>query len=100
VYRIQRINVLSAAKIYALLIGGFMAFFGVFALIGAVITALMGEIGTAIGMAAFALIGPLVYAAMGFLIGALQIWIYNLVAGVVGGLEVELEAVGSPAETA
>ena len=99
-YRIRRIDVLSAAKICAALIGGIMAFFGVFALLGAVIAALTGEMEVAMSMAAFGLFGPLFYAVVGFLMGALWSWIYNMVAGAMGGIEVELEAAGPVEEPA
>jgi hypothetical protein len=45
-------------------------------------------LGMGIGFAIFA---PILYAVMGFLTGVVGAFIYNLVAGWVGGIEVEVE---------
>jgi len=46
----------------------------------------------AIGIAlVMAVILPLFYAVMGFIFGALGAWGYNLVSGMVGGIEVDVE---------
>jgi hypothetical protein len=39
----------------------------------------------------FAVFAPILYAAMGFLTGVIGAFVYNLVAGWVGGIEVEVE---------
>ena len=44
-----------------------------------------------------AIMMPLLYAGMGFVIGALSAVIYNLVAGWIGGIEIELAPVRSEA---
>ena len=41
----------------------------------------------------FALTAPFAYAAMGFIMGALLAWIYNLVAGWIGGIEMYFETI-------
>jgi hypothetical protein len=43
------------------------------------------------GGASWIIILPLLYAFFGFLIGALIAWLYNVVAGWVGGVEIELQ---------
>ena len=47
--------------------------------------------GTASSMG-FVVLLPLFYALMGFLAGVVGAWIYNLLAGWIGGLEFEFEA--------
>ena len=47
---------------------------------------------------AFALLLPFIYAVFGFIGSALGALIYNLVAIMMGGLEVDLEPVAGPAE--
>jgi hypothetical protein len=39
-----------------------------------------------------AILLPFFYAVMGFLIGALTAWMYNLFAGWVGGIQLELRS--------
>jgi hypothetical protein len=39
----------------------------------------------------FALLIPIMYAVFGFIGGVVGAWIYNIVAGLVGGIEVEVE---------
>lgn len=36
---------------------------------------------------------PFIYAAFGFIAGAVTAWLYNLVAGWVGGLELQLDSI-------
>lgn len=101
--RIRKLGVLSVAKMYAvmmLVISLLIAipyglFIIVFSLIGA---------GSASGDAAVMLGGggivmgfgimigmPIMYALMGFVFGALGALIYNVFAGMVGGIEIEVE---------
>ena len=95
---IKRIGVLSVAKmlgaIYACigLIGG--AFFSCFALIGA--TAAFAEagseglIGLLFGVGAI-VIFPIMYGVIGFIGGLIVGFIYNVVAGWMGGIEIYTE---------
>ncbi len=39
----------------------------------------------------FALMMPFFYAAMGFVAGVVSAWVYNLIAGWIGGIEVDVE---------
>lgn len=101
--RIRKVGILSLAKIYAamffvmsLLIAiPYGLFIIIFALIGA---------GNASGDAAFMLGGggivigivvmialPVTYGVMGFIGGALGALVYNIFAGIVGGIEIEVE---------
>lgn len=91
--KIKRIGVLSLAKLQA----GIMAFSGLiigafYAIIGAVF-GVVGDsfgIGTGLGLLAI-VVFPILYAILGFISGALIAFVYNLIAGRVGGVEVELE---------
>ncbi|MGD8376439.1 MAG: hypothetical protein PVF68_09885 [Acidobacteriota bacterium] len=96
---VRSIGVLSCGKILGILyaaIGLLVGmFFSLFALVGGFAGALQGEPGGAIlsfvfGVGAVFLL-PIVYGIMGFLGGVITAVIYNLAAGAVGGLEVELE---------
>ena len=94
---IRRIDVLSAAKMYGallaavgLLIG---AFISLFALLGASIAAANDEGGAALGLlfGAGAIIAmPIFYGIIGFVGGAIQAFIYNVIASKGGGIQVEL----------
>ena len=72
-----------------------------FFLLGGFAGMMMGERGSGalsgIAMLFLAILFPFLYGAMGFLFGALTAWIYNLCAGWVGGLEMELTAPVRPA---
>lgn len=103
---IKQIGVFSSGKIigliYALiglLIGGL---FSLFALISSAIglAASGGEteawIGALFGVGAV-IIFPIFYGVLGFVGGLLSALLYNLVAGLVGGLEIEVEGSGQAA---
>lgn len=106
--RIRKLGVLSIAKIYAvmMLIFSLLIFvpYGLFI----IIISLIGGIGAGSqdGLAGLAFGGggivmgvvvmivfPLMYAAFGFIGGAISALIYNVLAGFVGGIEVEVENV-------
>lgn len=101
--RIRRLGILSVAKIYAvimlvvsLLISiPYGLFIIIFSLSGA--TALKGEGAFALGgggivVGLLVMIGlPVVYSIMGFIGGAFGALLYNLFAGLVGGIEIEVE---------
>lgn len=101
--RIKKLGILSVAKIYAvmmlvisLLISiPYGLFIIIFSLSGA--GALGGQNGIALGgggviVGLLVMIGlPIAYSIMGFIGGALGALLYNLFAGLVGGIEIEVE---------
>ncbi len=96
---LKRIGVFSCGKVLAALYAGMGliigAIFTLFSVLGSAIGfAASGEgealFGMLFGMGAIVIL-PLFYGVCGFLGGLLMSWIYNLVAGLVGGLELELE---------
>jgi len=102
---IRRFGVISVAKMYGLLMFIFGLVFGViYGLIlivfGAAISAMApGRDATAGGvstvvMGVAMMIGlPIFYGVLGFIMGAIGALIYNAVAGIIGGVKFELEAV-------
>jgi hypothetical protein len=96
---LKRVGVGSAAKISAALYAaiGFIAgaMFALFSLLGAGLSSMAGDsdmpafIGALFGVGAIVFL-PILYGAMGACVGAIGAAIYNLVAGAVGGLEVDL----------
>jgi hypothetical protein len=102
---IRRFGVISVAKMYGLLMFIFGLVFGViYGLIlivfGAAISALgpgrdatAGGVSTVVMGIAMMIGLPLIYGVMGFVMGAIGALIYNAVAGIVGGVKFELEAV-------
>jgi hypothetical protein len=86
--QLKRLGPLSVAKVQAIL----MAFIGliegaIFAALGSLMPA---EAGFGFGALSI-VIFPVLFAVFGFLFGALSAWLYNVVAGWVGGIEVEFE---------
>ena len=97
--RIKRIGIVSLGKISGILYGFFGLIAGIIlsivALIGSIIGSSIAEspeplVGIFLGAGAIVAL-PLFYGIMGFLIGLLTAAIYNLIARIVGGLEIELE---------
>lgn len=93
---IRRIGPLSCAKIagtlYAamgLIIG---AFFSIAAIVGGFAAADSGEAAFAaiFGVGAVVLL-PLFYGVLGFVTTLIAAWLYNVVAGVVGGIEIQTQ---------
>ncbi|MEP6508418.1 MAG: hypothetical protein ABJC63_09355 [Gemmatimonadales bacterium] len=91
-HRIRRIAPLQAAKIAAVLYGIIgLVFFPFFFLISKFSPAGASPwAGMGIGLA---IVLPLLYAAFGFVGTLIAAAIYNFVAGMVGGIEVEVEPV-------
>lgn len=50
-----------------------------------------GIIGTAIGSLVVIFFGPVFYGVIGFVFGAIGAFLYNIVAGMAGGIEFEIE---------
>ena len=88
VHRIRRIDPFSAAKVCAVLyfLGGLIAV-PIFLIVGMMAPEAGGE---RFGLV-FAIVIRVVYAVMGFIFTLIACAIYNLVAGWVGGIEMELE---------
>ena len=90
--RVRRLGVLSVAKIQGLiyfLIGLFLGGAAAFGEAGpeAAILGTLFSAGALIFM-------PIFYGVMGFVLGAFTAWVYNLAAGWIGGLELELDPLG------
>jgi len=97
-HRIRRIGVLKAALIggiaYALMALLLVPFFVFVVFAGAFLDAGMGPgpVGAEWMMGpAFMLLAPLIYGVLGFIGTGIAAAVYNLIAMMVGGLEVELE---------
>jgi len=98
--QIKRIGVLSAAKMMGILtaLGGLLAgaVLSLMAVIGVSAGSMNGGPGGGSGPAGL-LFGlgaiiclPLVYGAIGFVVGAVEAFVYNFAAGLMGGIEIEL----------
>jgi hypothetical protein len=92
IQRIRRLGVAQMAKVMGAL----------YFLLGILIAALMGLFGSMFqtagdesamlfGGGAFLIALPILYGVIGVVAGALIAWLYNVVAGFTGGLELELE---------
>lgn len=97
---IRSISVMSVAKIFG-------ALYGLLGLIGGAVVSLIAMVGGmaamqsemgAQGGAAGMLFGvgaiivfPLLYGGLGFVFGAISTFIYNIVAGIVGGIRIEVQ---------
>ncbi|RPI50234.1 MAG: hypothetical protein EHM55_21870 [Acidobacteria bacterium] len=93
---IKRIGPLSCAKLSGLLyavIG--LVLGGIFSLVAvaggfASDTAGAGGVGAIIGVGAV-IVFPILYGLMGFVATLVAAWLYNVVAGIVGGVEVDIQ---------
>ena len=91
--KLKRINVLNLAKFQAVLMSliGFVA--GIIYSIGGAIYDIFTiglNLGTA--LAFLALIGmPITFAAFGFIVGLIEVFLYNLFARWFGGIEIDFE---------
>ena len=97
---LKRLDVLSVGKIagvtYGLLAVLFIPLFLIMAIAGVFsqdkeAAAISGVVGVI-----FAIAMPIVYGLMGFVFGCISAFIYNLVAGRIGGLKFELRPLSVP----
>jgi hypothetical protein len=94
--KIRRVGVLSLgtmlAAIYAVLGLLLLPFFLIVGIFGALAEQSGGAeaAGAGIVMVVFAILMPIFYGVMGFISGVIAGFIYNLVAGWTGGIEIEL----------
>jgi hypothetical protein len=91
---IKRIGVLKLA----IFEGAMMAAFGLLAalfvmLFGAMLSSVNHDAGVlgAVGGIAALIIFPIMYGVFGFIAGAIGAALYNLIAGIVGGIEMDVE---------
>jgi Transmembrane domain of unknown function (DUF3566) len=95
-YRIRRFGVIKTATVVAVM---YVIIIAVFALPIAVGVALFGRgdtTGGAAGVLAFGLVVAVLYAVLGWVFTAIACALYNFAAGMVGGIEVEVEPVAPP----
>jgi hypothetical protein len=102
-YQIRRMGVFSCAKIYAVVMAAFGIIIGViygliFMVVGGAMMAggardsgAAGASSLVIGLIMMVVI-PIIYGVIGFVAGAIGGVVYNVAAGFVGGLELELES--------
>ncbi len=90
---IKKIGVMSYAKISTIVMAIIGLILGIFyAILGAAAKTLGGEATWMGSMGLLAIIlTPLFYAIIGFVTGVIGSLIYNLIAGWVGGVEIEFE---------
>ena len=86
---LNRIGSRSAAKVVAVLYAIFGLIVGAFFSIAALFRPDGGGLGAMWGVAAV-VIFPVLYGVLGFLVTLLTTWLYNVVAGAVGGIELDL----------
>lgn len=92
--KVKKLGVLSVAKLQAVIMALVGLLLGILSVImGAVLGSMFG--GSASMLGSFGVIGiivfPIVYAIIGFIGGAISALLYNLGAGWVGGIEMNLE---------
>ena len=91
---IKRINVLKLAIFQVALMAAFGLLAGVFVLLFGSMFAGAGGNGAGLGFIGgigAVIFLPILYGIIGFISGAIGAFVYNLVAGVVGGVEIEVE---------
>lgn len=87
--KVKRIGVLSLAKIFGLLYAIFGLIFGALLAVLSLFGLNAEETGLFFGAASI-IIFPIIYGILGFIGGLITAFFYNLVAGKIGGLEVEI----------
>ena len=92
---LRSIGVMSCAKMMGAIYGSLGLIFLPLFLLGGFASMTLGRGSGApsgVAMMFLAILLPFFYAVMGFLIGALTAWMYNLFAGWVGGIQLELRS--------
>ena len=103
--QIRRLGVLSVAKMYAIMMFVIMLLvcipYGLFIIAISLLGAGSSSGNEAFALGGFGVVGgfavmivvPIAYAAFGFVFGAIGALVYNLFAGIVGGVQIEVENV-------
>jgi cyanate permease len=90
-FRLKSVNAMSAGKVSGLLYAALAVLFIPFFLIVALLAPKADNQPSTVVFVMLAIIAPFLYGAMGFLFGAGSAWVYNLAAGWIGGIEIQLE---------
>lgn len=87
---VKKIDIMSMAKVEAIICAIFGLILGIIiALFGGIVGSLSGSSMGGWGVGAIIIV-PILYGIIGFISGAIGAVIYNLAAGWVGGIEIEL----------
>ena len=93
---VRKVGVWSVARMYGALSGGMGLIFGLGLAVASLVGFSLAEgdepvlIATAMGVGAVVIL-PLFYGVLGICVGAVGAFLYNLLAGVVGGVTIEVE---------
>jgi hypothetical protein len=93
---IKRFQPLSVGKVAGLLYGAMGLVVGVIVSLAATIGGLAGHdafgalAGGLVGIGAIVLL-PILYGGLGFVVAIIAAWLYNLAAGFVGGIEIDVQ---------
>jgi hypothetical protein len=92
---VTRVDPVSVGKIYALALAAMILIIGIPVAIIIGLFAMMAgpEVGilALVGILIFVIIASALYAAIGFVFGTIGAFIYNVAAGKVGGVKIDLE---------
>src|SRR5688572_20138549 len=89
-HQIKRFSILQTGKIMGIL----YALLGLLAVPFGLLAFAMGDTEPELrGLSFVYLCAPVIYGVMGFIFGILTAWLYNLIAGWVGGIEFEMTQV-------
>ena len=93
---IKRFQPLSVGKVAGVLYGAMGLIVGVIVSLAATIGGLAGHdafgplAGGLVGIGAIVLL-PIFYGGLGFIVAIIAAWLYNLAAGFVGGIEIDVQ---------
>ena len=93
---IKRFQPLSVGKVAGLLYGAMGLFVGVIVSLATTLGGLAGRdtfgglAGGLVGIGAIVLL-PIFYGGLGFIVAIIAAWLYNLAAGFVGGIEIDVQ---------
>ncbi len=90
---LRRIGVVSLAKVYAVIMAIIGLVYGIFfAVLATVLGSAIGFAGIGAGIGVLAIVAfPIMFAILGFIFGAISAFLYNVIAGRVGGVMLEFE---------
>lgn len=90
---VKRVGMLSLAKIMAVIYAGIGVLVGIFIALASTMGGIHHQgsgLGMGLGFGAIILF-PILYGVLGFIGGIISAWLYNLAAGFIGGVELDLQ---------